>query len=376
MDPRLREDDLCRFLTLFAPRPDFMSDASKSAVVVSAEALRRFVAGVFEAKGMSHPHAATVADVLVWANLRGTDSHGVSRVPRYLEMIEAGELNPTAGPAVRTESAASVLIDADRAAGPVAMTFAMTAATEKARQAGIGLALVRATTHTAALGYYTLKAAGEGVAAIAAAASIPNMAYHGARAAGVSTSPLSIAVPRGDRGAIVLDLGSGIVSIGGLAAARRQGRPLPEGWALDADGNPTTDPQLAEIPLPMAGHKGSGLALMVECLASLVVANPILADTVGRPARDRRHRQNALAIAIDIARFGDPAAFAREAERLVSVLKALPPDAGTTEILMPGERGARTQEKRSRDGIPLPRRVADELGCVAERLRIAMFAMK
>ncbi|HZM44569.1 MAG TPA: Ldh family oxidoreductase [Burkholderiales bacterium] len=342
-------------------------------IVVSAEALRRFVAGVFEAKGMPRAHAATVADVLVWANLRGTDSHGVSRVPRYLEMIEAGDLNPAAEPQIRTESAASVLIDADRAAGPVAMTFAMAAATDKAKQVGIGLALARATTHTAALGYYTLKAAGEGVAAIAASASIPNMAYHGARAAGVSTSPISIAVPGGERGPVVLDLGSGIVSIGGLALARRQGKPIPEGWALDEAGIPTTDPQRAEIPLPMAGPKGSGLALMVECLASLMVANPILADTVGRPARGRRHRQNAFAIAIDVARFGDPALFAREVDRLAATLKALPRNPDVPEILMPGERGARSYEKRSRDGIPLPRRVADELARVAERLGIAIF---
>src|SRR5262245_60251666 len=231
---------------------------------------------------MSRPDAAQVAEVLVWANLRGTDSHGVSRIPRYFEMIDAGDLDPRARPQLKTESAAAVLIDANRAAGPVAMTAAMAAATARAKQAGIGLALVRATTHTAALGYYTLKAAEGGVAAIAAAASIPNMAYHGARAAGVSTSPISIAVPAGGRAPVILDLGTGIVSIGRLAEARRRGEPLPEGWALDAAGEPTADPQRAEIPLPMAGPKGSGLALMIECLTSLVVGNPILAATVGR----------------------------------------------------------------------------------------------
>ena len=349
--------------------------ATAAPVVVSAEALQRFAAGVFAAKGMSQPHAATVADVLVWANLRGTDSHGVSRIPRYLEMIEAGDLNPHAELKIATESAASVLIDADRAAGPIAMRAAMAAAADKARQAGIGLALVRATTHTAALGYYTLQAAEQGVAAIAASASIPNMAYHGARAAGVSTTPISIAVPGGGHGPVVLDLSSAIVSIGGLAEARRRGRPIPEGWALDEAGEPTTDAQRAEIPLPMAGPKGSGLALMVECLTSLVVANPILAETVGRPARGRRHRQNAFAIAIDIARFGEPAVFAREVERLASVLKALPPGPGVPEILMPGERGARMHARRSHDGIPLPRRLADELTLAAEKLGVEMFPM-
>ena len=197
-------------------------------------------------------------------------------------MIEAGDLNPKADIAILTETAASVLIDADRAAGPVAMNAAMDAATRKAKDVGIGLALVRSTTHTGALGYYALKATQEGVAAIATAGSIPNMAYHGARAAGVSTSPVCIAVPGGDKGPIVLDMASGIVSVGRLTQARRSGQAIPEGWALDKEGNPTTDPQRADIPLPMAGPKGSGLALMVECLTSLIAGNPILADTVGQ----------------------------------------------------------------------------------------------
>ena len=344
----------------------------KSPLTVSAVTLRAFVGAIFVLAGMSEAHAATVADVLVWANLRGTDAHGVSRVPRYLEMINAGDLNPKPHITVHAETAASVLIDADRAAGPVAMTAAMDAAAGKARDMGIGLALVRSTTHTAALGYYALRAAGEGIAAIATAASVPNMAYHGARAAGVSTSPLCIAVPGGGHGPIVLDMGSGIVSLGRLAQARRLGEPIPEGWALDKDGSPTTDAQRAEIPLPLAGPKGSGLSLMVECLTSLIVSNPILADTVGQPAKGRRHRQNGLAIAIDVARFGNVAAFGREVDRLVAALKALPRAAGV-EILMPGERGSRAFEKRNRDGIPLPRAICGELQVLADRAGVPMF---
>src|SRR5262245_1078056 len=197
--------------------------------------------------GMSGEHAATVAEVVVWANLRGVDSHGVTRVPRYVEWIEAGFLNPRPQIRVATETAASVVIEADRAAGPVAMTAAMEAATRKAREAGVGMALVRATTHTAALGYYTQTAARNGMAAVAIAGSIPNMAYHGASAAGVSTSPISIAVPGGGGGPIVLDMATGIVSFGRLAQARRNAEPIPDGWALDNAGQPTTDPQQAEI---------------------------------------------------------------------------------------------------------------------------------
>jgi LDH2 family malate/lactate/ureidoglycolate dehydrogenase len=345
----------------------------KPPIIVGVRDLMRFTKDVFERMGMSAAHAATVAEVVVWANLRGVDSHGVTRVPRYVEWIQAGAVNPRPDIKVATETAASVLIDADRAAGPVAMTSAMEAAMRKARDAGVGLALVRATTHTAALGCYTQAAAREGMAAVALAGSIPNMAYHGARAAGVSTSPISIAVPGGSRGPVVLDMATGIVSLGRLAQARRSGRPIPDGWALDRHGSPTTDPEQAEIPLPMGGPKGSGLALMIELLTSVLVSNPILADTVGKPAKGRRHRQNGLALALDVSRYADPAAFGREVDRLIAALKALPHDAGV-EILVPGERGARVFEQRSRDGIPVPRATCDELNALAGRLGLPLLA--
>ena len=342
-------------------------------MIVAADALRRFTADVFARAGMSDAHAGVVADVLVWANLRGVDSHGVLRIPIYVEWIRRGDVNPTPRMEVGTETPAAVVIDADRAVGPVAMTRAMAEAVRKAREAGVGLALVRGTTHTAALGYYTQMAAREGMAAIALAASTPLMAYHGARVAGVSTTPISIAVPGGAGEPLLLDMSTSVVAMGKLLQASKTGEPLPDGAALDADGHPTTDPKRATVPLPLGGPKGSGLALMVECLTSLVLSNPIVAEVLEGTAEGKRHRQNAFALTIDIARFGDPRAFRREAERLIKVLKALPRAAGVDEILMPGERGRRTLERRTRDGIPLPPGVVDELKKVASSLGATMF---
>src|SRR5258707_2994008 len=151
-------------------------------------------------------------------------------------------------------------------------------------------------------------------------------------------------------------MGTGIVSIGKLLQARKTGTPVPEGFALDNQGNPTTDPQKAAIPLPLGGPKGSGLSLMIELMTSLLVANPLIAETLAGSAEGKRHRQNGAAIAIDVARFGDPAAFGQEVERLAASLKALPRDPDVEDILLPGERGARIRAKRSRDGIPCPRR--------------------
>jgi len=336
-------------------------------VVVAPGDLQGFVRELFERAGMPAEHARTVADVLVWANLRGIDSHGVLRIPRYVEMIDTGVVNPEATITIRTETPAALLIEADRAIGPVALTFAMRAAAGKAREAGVGLAFVRATTHTAALGYYTLKAAEEGLAAIALAGSWPNMAYHGARAAGVSTSPISIAVPRADGAPVVLDIGTGVVAVGKLTQARKTGQPIPPGWALDSDGNPTTDPARAEIPLPLGGPKGSGLALMFELITSLIVANPILADHLDGTPGGQRHKQNALALAIDIARFTDLASFRKEVDGLVRILKGLPRDPAVLEILMPGERGHRTLQQRTRQDIPIPRAIMNDLSSLARK---------
>ena len=347
------------------------SSAERAAANVMPEALRHFAAAIFERAGMSGADAKIVADVLVWANLRGVDTHGVMRVARYVDLIENGDMNPRPAIKIIKEAPASVLIEADRAAGPVAMTRAAAEAVRKARAAGVGLAIARATTHTAALGYYTLAIANEGMAGLALAGSWPNVVYHGSRAAGVSTSPISIAVPGGEP--VVLDMATSVVSMGKLNQAKRTGTPIPEGWALDGEGNPTSDPQAARTPLPMAGAKGSGLSFMVECLASLIASNPLLAESLEDTPTGRRHRQNGFVMAIDLAQFGDPDHFRREVDRLVKALKSLPLARDTEEILMPGERGRRTLEQRTREGIPIPRTVLDELRALAQRLGVAMF---
>ncbi len=322
---------------------------------------------IFLRAGMTQEHAGTVADVLLWAELRGMGSHGVMRVPRYVDLIRRGDLNVRPDMKAITETAACTLFDADRAAGPVAMMHAAGLAISKARDAGIGLALARATVHTAANGYYTQSAAREGMAAIAISASSPNMAYHGARAAGVSTAPLSIAVPGTDE-PLALDMASGVVSLGKLMQHRRSGEPLAEGLALDRNGEPTSAPRAASIPLPLGGPKGSGLALMIECLASLLSANPILAEALESTTRGRRHYQNGAVIAIDVAKFVALDDFKKEVARLGRAIKALPPQPGV-EILLPGERGHRNAAARTEE-VAIPQAVLEELRVVAKSLGI------
>ncbi len=342
-------------------------------VIASAATLKRFCADILAAGGLSAQHAELVADVLVWADLRGIDTHGVARIPSYVRFLKAGDMNPRPNISVVTETSSAVMIDADQAAGPVAMSEAMAAAMRKAREAGVGTAFVRKMTHAATLGYYTLAAVREGMAAIAFVASFPVMAYHGARASGVSTSPISIAVPCADQDPVILDMGTGIVSNGRLMQARRLGERLAEGWAIDKTGNMTTDPAKAHVVLPMAGPKGSGLALMIEFVASLVTSTPILAEALEGTAQGKHHRQNGTLIAVDIARFCDPTVFNREAERLARAIKALPPSSDIG-VLLPGERENRITAERQRQGIPVSSAVVAELKKTADDLGVAMFA--
>jgi ureidoglycolate dehydrogenase (NAD+) len=338
--------------------------------IIAEAALRDFVARLFRARGMDESAAAAVADVLVWADLRGGDTHGVSRIAHYFGMIDKGAMKPAAVPRVRVDFGALIALDADGAAGPVAMMQALDVAKARARAHGVGLALVGGATHAGAMGCYAEAAARDGFAAIVFAAGPPLMAYQGARIASVSTAPIAIAVPGGPEGVVLLDMASSRISNGRLKNARRDGQPLPEGAALDAQGRETTDPAQAEVLLPVGGPKGSGFALMVECVTSLLAGAPILSRMLGEGRKG--HGQNATIILIDIARLRPRDAFDADLDMLAEVVKRLPRAEGGDEIRLPGERGAKLALRRRRDGIPVASKVWAELVELANKYEVAV----
>lgn len=339
-------------------------------VRVDSDALSHCAQEIFIRKGVPPSDAETVVRVLVWANLRGMDSHGVLRIPNYVDRIDIGEMNATPDMRVEKETAAALVVDVDHAIGPVGMVYAMERAIAKARQSSIGWVQVRNATHMGAIGYYTRMAAEADMAGLVMGASVPNMAFFGARTAGVATSPIAIAAPGRARASLMLDMSTAEISIGKLAYARDAGETLPPGCALDADGNPTTDSARAVLPMPLGGPKGSGLALMFECLTSLMVGNPLVETKI--TGSNTRHRQNALCVAIDIAAFTDADGYKADIDAMVDALKTLPPAAGVDEVLVPGERGDHILAARKADGIPLPRGTWDRLAEVADRLDVAL----
>lgn len=340
--------------------------------IVSQAALTQFATDLFAASGMPPADAAQVARVLVWSNMRGVESHGVLRIPGYLARVKSGENNPRPDMKVTVDTPAAAVLDADNAFGQIALGRAMSLAMERASAVGIGLCLIRRTTHMGAVGYFTLEAAAEGMAGIAVAVSRPNMAYPGARSAGLATSPIAISVPGSRHAPLMLDMATATQSMGKILLARDSGQTLGEGWAVDADGNPTTDPFKASIPTALGGHKGGGLSLLFECLTSLMVGNPLIAPFIEDVPGGRVHSQNGLTIAIDISRFGDVADYAREVDRLCEAIKSLPRADGVDEILVPGERGDRILERRRTDGIPVAGGTWSRLEQVATPLGVAM----
>ena len=335
-------------------------------ILAKADPLRAFAAEIFRRAGLAGDQAAITAEVLVWADLRGLPSHGVMRVPPYVAWIDSGLINTGAAPKVVLRKGAVAKIQGDSAAGPAAMAFAVDTAIAQAREHALAWVLVRNHIHAGALGFYAGRIAAAGMAGIVMSALRPMMAYHGTRGSAASTNPIAIAVP----GGIMLDMSTSMSSRGKINVARVAGKPLPPGIALDRDGRPTTDPNAAATLTPMAGPKGAGLSLMIECLASLALGHSLIAPALNDPALMTDYRQNSLVVAMDLSVAGDVERFKDEVAALAQSIKAQPRADGFDEILMPGERGAREFDRRCREGVPIPVKTWQQITEVAERFGI------
>jgi ureidoglycolate dehydrogenase (NAD+) len=251
------------------------------------------------------------------------------------------------------------------------MAPAAEAAIEQAREHAVAWVLVQDHTHAGAIGFYAERVAQAGMAAIVMSALRPMMAYHGTRTAAVSTNPIAIAMP----GGLLLDMSTSASSRGKVSVAKTNRQPLPPGIALDRDGRPTTDPDAAVTLTPMAGPKGAGLSLMIECLTSVALGNPLIAPALIDPKMKEQLRQNSLIVAMDLSVIGAPAV-AGNLDALAREIKAQPRADGFDEILMPGERGAREAQRRGRDGIPIPAATWRHIGEVAKRFGVPLPSAK
>lgn len=346
-------------------------------VLYPAPELERFASAILERLGLPTSDAALTARVLVAADLEGVATHGMGRLPNYVERLRKGLINPTPQIQVLRQHGATALLEADNAMGQVATVRAMEQAIALAEQYGTGWVAVRGSGHFGATSYYARMATEAGMIGFVFSNTPPGMAPYGGREAFLGTNPLGVGVPLGDEPPVLLDMATSAVARGQIIKANRDGQAIPPGVALDANGLETTDPAAAlkGALLPMAGAKGYGLALVIELLTGVLAgANvarelPSFFDDWERPSNVGH-----LVGVLDIRAFADPATFAGRAQHLANDLRHVPPAAGHTAVRVPGEQRARTAAQRRAEGIPLVAATRQQLAALATELGVEPLA--
>lgn len=333
-------------------------------VSLHADALRAFCEEVFVSCGMDQEGAGLVADGLVRSNLRGVDSHGVTRVGVYVKRLKTGLVNPRPDIRIVRESNATLLVDGDNGMGQVVGVRALELGLNKVRESGGVSVGVRRSNHYGAGAYYVQRAVAQDVVAFAYSNAPPTMAPWGGVEPYVGTNPYAFGVPAGKHEPIILDMATSIVARGKIILAAERGESIPEGWAIDARGNPTTDAQeaLRGSVLPFGGPKGYALSLMIDIVSGTLTgagSGPrvnSLYDNFDEP-----QNVGAFFQLTDIGRFTDPATFKAGIDRTIKEIKSSRKATGTDEIFLPGEIEFRTEQERLASGIPVGAETVAEL---------------
>jgi LDH2 family malate/lactate/ureidoglycolate dehydrogenase len=338
---------------------------------IDPSALAEFATAVYARVGLPEVDARLLADTLVQADLWGHQSHGVLRLGWYLDRVRNGVMKPVTTPEFVTDAGAVAVIDGHDGVGQVLAMLATREAVRRAKAHGIAAVAVRNSNHFGTCMYFTLAGARQGCVMQMSTNGGPAMAPWGGLKKIVGTNPWSIAVPAGRHPAFAMDMANTGVARGKVYLARQRHETIPLGWAINAAGEPTTDPQEAidGIILPMAGHKGYAIATAMDILSGVLTGSGFLSSVHSPYKTAERSNCGHLVIAIDIAAFLPPSAFDARMEDYVAQLKSVPRAKGIDEIYYPGEIEAGNDARNRREGLALPddtlaglRRIAGELG--------------
>jgi LDH2 family malate/lactate/ureidoglycolate dehydrogenase len=336
---------------------------------VRAEHLSACVTAIFEATGMSPEDAGLLTESLVRADLRGIHSHGVIRVPDYVKKLTVDGVEPRGKPRVVSRRAGALVVDGANTMGQIGGRLAMSEAITTARETGIAFAALNNSNHCGSLDWFTLAAADAGMIGIAGSNALPTMAPLGGTDKIIGMNPISVAIPSSGP-AFVLDLAFGATAHGKIRVYAQKGHLIPEGWALDADGRPTTDATAALQGLiqPAGGHKGIALAMAVGMLSSLLSGAAYgteLGDMVNGP---KAGKDGQFFLAIDIAAFTPLDGFRRRVDGILDEIRGSGRAAGVDRLLVPGEMERGFQSDYDRDGILLPGQTVLDVLREADRL--------
>lgn len=339
-------------------------------VTVSSAALRRQLQVLFGAWGMSAEHSSITVDHILYADLRGIDSHGCSMLAHYHRLVIAGAVTMKPAIHVVRDSPTTALLDGGGGLGHVAADMAMKLAIEKCRAAGMGAVAVRNSGHYGAAGAYASMALQAGFLGLATTSTWkPAVVPTHGREAQLGTNPIAMAAPAARRPPFVLDMATSAASLGRMTAAWRKGRSIPSGWAYDVKGRPITSGRRAAqlrrlAPLgsspEMSSHKGYGLAVAVEILSS------ILPGVSALPGESPRQGEvGHFFLAIDPQQFRAAGEFEAALDGLIDRLHSCPPLDPAQPVLVAGDPERQAYAERVRDGIPLARAVVEDLRAIA-----------
>lgn len=340
-----------------------------------------FTASVLHRWGMPHPQAAEVADLMVEADLRGVDSHGISMLPQYERLVAEGRLDLAARPTVTTTGGGAAVVDAVNGLGHLAMAMAVSTAADMAARQGVAAVGVRRSHHFSAAGVFATLASARGMVALVCSttrtrAVVPTRAS----TALLGTNPLALAAPGGDPDApFLLDMSTSTVAVNKVKVYDQAGEQLPEGWVVDHDGLPVTDPATAHRqvrsqaggglnplggPEATAGYKGYGLAVAVQLLAGALTGSTFAPL---RQATQVHDDIGHFCLVVDPAAFGDAAGFRASVDEIARTLRTLPATDPAEPVLVPGDPEWRAKRRRTAEGVPLFPVLVDLLTAVGER---------
>lgn len=344
---------------------------------LAAPSLEEFAIALLAAGGATEEEAGRVGPSLVSANLRGYESHGVMRIPYYLQATKTGECESGAELTVLKESATHVVADANWGFGQVQAGRMLERLTEKVRSSGMAIGTMYHTGHIGRLGEYCERAAADGLVSMLMVNShgaAARVAPPGGRVPRLSTNPLAIGVPNGDE-PVVLDFSTSATAEGKVRVKKIAGEECPEGWLLDAEGNPTTDPNTlyGDPPgsiLPMGGaqaYKGFGLSLMIE-----ILTGALSGGVVAREPLYPKKGNCVFLMLVDPEAFGGRDHFCREVAQLTAYIRSCPTVEGCDRILLPGDPERFVLADRSKNGIFLDDENWAQLTLLAEELGVAV----
>ncbi|MCW2740778.1 MAG: Malate/lactate dehydrogenase [Blastococcus sp.] len=306
---------------------------------IAPDSLRAFGTQVLTTLDVPEDDARLVADSLVQADLWGHQSHGVLRLPWYVARLRSGVMTARTEPVVLSDTGALMMLDGRSGIGQVLAERARQLAVERARAHGVGVVGVRDSNHFGTAMYFTRRAAADGCVGILTTNASPAMAPWGGREKVLGTNPWSIAAPGPDGRIVAVDIANTAVARGKIYLAKNRGEPVPEGWALTADGAPTTDAAegVLGVILPMAGHKGYAISFLMDVLSGALTGSAVGTGVHGPYEAAERSGCGHLFLALDPEAFGDRTGYEARVRQLIDEVKGVPLAQGFDEVFYPGE---------------------------------------